>query len=245
MPRRNLKNSNIDCKDKETQHSNLRTNQGYQPLHLEAKLGPYDLCFAPLNVSENKMVPMCNTQLDFICHEYGIHNFFIKNSGQTWLLFTCYLWGWIYSKTWSVKLEIVFYSENFRRRMNNTNVLFIQKSYQALTCETKSFTLKAYGYAELQSQKCQTGEKYFLFITMKTFGEEWTTKRFSSSKSHQALTCENKSFTLKAYGPADRITPKSEVSNWRLEKLSGEEQQNVFFIEKLPSVNVRNQEFSC
>ena len=108
MPRRNLKNSNIDCKDKETQHSNLRTNQGYQPLHLEAKLGPYDLCFAPLNVSENKMVPMCNTQLDFICHEYGIHNFFIKNSGQTWLLFTCYLWGWIYSKTWSVKLEIVF-----------------------------------------------------------------------------------------------------------------------------------------
>ena len=78
MPRRNLKNSNIDCKDKETQHSNLRTNQGYQPLHLEAKLGPYDLCFAPLNVSENKMVPMCNTQLDFICHEYGIHNFFIK-----------------------------------------------------------------------------------------------------------------------------------------------------------------------
>jgi len=119
------------------------------------------------------------------------------------------------------------------------------KSYQALTCETKSFTLKAYGYAELQSQKCQTGEKYFLFITLKTFGEEWTTKRFSSSKSHQALTCENKSFTLKAYGPADRITPKSEVSNWRLEKLSGEEQQNVFFIEKLPSVNVRNQEFSC
>ena len=138
-----------------------------------------------------------------------------------------------------------FYSENFRRRMNNTNVLFIQKSYQSLTCETKSFTLKAYGYAELQSQKCQTGEKYFLFITLKTFGEEWTTKRFSSSKSHQALTCENKSFTLKAYGPADRITPKSEVSNWRLEKLSGEEQQNVFFIEKLPSVNVRNQEFSC
>ena len=89
------------------------------------------------------------------------------------------------------------------------------KSYQALTCETKSFTLKAYGYAELQSQKCQTGEKHFLFITLKTFGEEWTTKRFSSSKSHQALTCENKSFTLKAYGPADRITPKSEVSNWR------------------------------
>ena len=108
-----------------------------------------------------------------------------------------------------------FSSENFRRRMNNTNVLFIQKSYQALTCETKSFTLKAYGYAELQSQKCQTGEKYFLFITLKTFGEEWTTKRFSSSKSHQALTCENKSFTLKAYGPADRITPKSEVPNWR------------------------------
>jgi len=65
-----------------------------------------------------------------------------------------------------------FYSENFRRRMNNTNVLFIQKSYQSLTCETKSFTLKAYGYAELQSQKCQTGEKYFLFITLKTFGEE-------------------------------------------------------------------------
>ena len=91
MPRRNLKNSNINCKDKETQHSNLRTNQGYQPLHLEAKLGPYDLCFAPLNVSENKMVPMCNTQLDFICHEYGIHNFFIKVLGQTWLLFTCYL----------------------------------------------------------------------------------------------------------------------------------------------------------
>ena len=68
MPRRNLKNSNIDCKDKETQHSNLPTN-----LHLEAKLGPYDLCFAPLNVSENKMVPMCNTQLDFVMNmEYII-----------------------------------------------------------------------------------------------------------------------------------------------------------------------------
>ena len=53
-------------KKKETQHINLRTNQGYQPSHLEAKLGTYDLCFAPLNVSENKMVPMCNTQLDFV-----------------------------------------------------------------------------------------------------------------------------------------------------------------------------------
>jgi hypothetical protein len=122
-----------------------------------------------------------------------------------------------------------FYSENFRRRTNNTNVFFIQKLPGV----------------NVQDQEFPMENKCFQFITLKTFGEEWTTKRFSSSKSHQALTCENKSFTLKAYGAADRITPKSEVSNWRLEKLSGEEQQNVFFIEKLPSVNVRNQEFSC
>ena len=69
----NWRFSNINFKEKETQHINLRTNQGYQPLHLEAKLGPYDLCFAPLNVSENKMVPMCNTQLDFVMNmEYII-----------------------------------------------------------------------------------------------------------------------------------------------------------------------------
>ena len=105
----NWRFSNINCKEKETQHINLRTNQGYQSSHLEAKLGPYDLCFAPLNVSENQMVPMCNTQLDFICHDNGIHHFFIKVFGQTWLLFTCYLWGWIYSKIWSVKLETSFF----------------------------------------------------------------------------------------------------------------------------------------
>ena len=87
----NWRFSNINCKEKETQHINLRTNQGYQPSHLEAKLGPYDLCFAPLNVSEKQMVPICDTQLDFICHEYGIHIFFIKVLGQTWLLFTSYL----------------------------------------------------------------------------------------------------------------------------------------------------------
>ena len=87
----NWKFSNINCKEKETQHINLRTNQGYQPSHLEVKLGPYDLGFAPLNFSENQMVPMWNTQVDFICHEYGIHIFLIKFFGQTWLLFTCYL----------------------------------------------------------------------------------------------------------------------------------------------------------
>ena len=58
----NWRFSNINCKEKETQHINLRTNQGYQPSHLEAKLGPYDLGFAPLNFSENQIVPMWNTQ---------------------------------------------------------------------------------------------------------------------------------------------------------------------------------------
>ena len=140
-----------------------------------------------------------------------------------------------------------FYSENFRRRMNNTNVLFIQKSYQALTCETKSFTFKAYGYVVRITPKSEVSnwKQVFSFYNSEVVRRRMNNKMFSSSKSHQALTCENKSFTLKAYGPADRITPKSEVSNWRHEKLSGEEQQNVFFIEKLPSVNVRNQEFSC
>ena len=195
MPRRNLKNSNINCKDKETQHSNLRTNQGYQPLHLEAKLGPYDLCFAPLNVSENKMVPMCNTQLDFICHEYGIHNFFIKNSGQTWLLFTCYLWGWIYSKTWSVKLEIVF------------------------------------------------------VFTLKTFGEEWTTQMSSSSKKLPGVNVRDQEFHVKSIWLCR--ASKSEMSNWRkvFSIYNSEDirrrmnNKTFFFIEKSPSVNVREQKF--
>ena len=58
----NWRFSNINSKEKETQHSNFQTNQGFQPLHLKAKQGPYDLGFTPLNVSENQMVPMWNTQ---------------------------------------------------------------------------------------------------------------------------------------------------------------------------------------
>ena len=61
----NWRFSNINCKDKETQHINLRTNQGYQPSQLEAKFGPYDLGFAPLICFENQMFPMWNTQFCF------------------------------------------------------------------------------------------------------------------------------------------------------------------------------------
>ena len=39
-------------------------------------------------------------------------------------------------------------------------------------------------------------------------------KMLSLLKNHQALKCEAKLFMLKAYGHAERIIPKSEVSNW-------------------------------
>ena len=123
------------------------------------------------------------------------------------------------------------------------------KSYQALRCKTKSFTLKAYGYAELQSQKYQTGEKYFLFITLKTFGEEWTTQMSSSSKKLPGVNVRDQEFHVKSIWLCR--ASKSEMSNWRKvfsiynseDVGSRMNNKTFFFIEKSPSVNVREQKF--